>query len=586
MHVFLLKASDLKASAQLEGNRLADETLNALLAIRCICKLCVQLLREEELVRQLEARPRPAAGAPPAAAEPGSQLETLLNALIEVLVDVPLLDATYYIHLEALNTLLILLGCQMYSTKQAHSLVVYRTLMSGRSAIHACILMKTLLKHVVTRQPAPDSRYTGGGSLVLGIASGLWSALTLGYGAQPATEEKTAGRLPPLTQQSLHLLLVLGNHCTSQSQLHNPFRQALFHMSNLQDPAETQLVAAPEAFSMELNGLYAALCSPPCTDQTTLLLYLLLHKNTAFRHYVLSRTDIDALVLPTLRVLYNAPESSSHHIYMSLIVLLILSEDELFNRSVHATMLRQVSWYTERPLAEISLGGLLILVVIRTIQYNMTKMRDKYLHTNCLAALANMSCEFRQLHPYVCQRLVSLFELLARRHGRQLERLRAAADAAAEPDDEAVQDLAVLEEVLRMVLEIINSCLTSQLPHNPNLVYTLLYKRSVFHLYRTHPNFQDITQNIDTILLYFNSKLDNLHKDIGVRDVLAVIEDGAKKFPLERLKKFPELKFKYVEENEPEDFFIPYVWSLLFNGSDLRWSPANVCLFSPEGTES
>ena len=38
-------------------------------------------------------------------------------------------------------------------------------------------------------------------------------------------------------------------------------------------------------------------------------------------------------------------------------------------------MLRQVSWYTERPLTEISLGGLLILVVIRTIQYNMTKMR-------------------------------------------------------------------------------------------------------------------------------------------------------------------------------------------------------------------
>ena len=55
--------------------------------------------------------------------------------------------------------------------------------------------------------------------------------------------------------------------------------------------------------------------------------------------------------------------------------------------------------------------------------------QDKYLHTNCLAALANMSSEFRQLHPYVCQRLVSLFELLARRHGRQLEVLRAAAAA-------------------------------------------------------------------------------------------------------------------------------------------------------------
>ncbi len=31
------------------------------------------------------------------------------------------------------------------------------------------------------------------------------------------------------------------------------------------------------------------------------------------------------------------------------------------------------------------------LPLCRTIQYNMLKMRDRYLHTNCLAALANTS---------------------------------------------------------------------------------------------------------------------------------------------------------------------------------------------------
>ena len=81
-------------------------------------------------------------------------------------------------------------------------------------------------------------------------------------------------------------------------------------------------------------------------------------------------------------------------------------------------MLKNIHWYTERSISEISLGGLLILVVIRTIQYNMMKMRDKYLHTNCLAALANMSGQFRSLHPYVAQRLVSLFETLAKKHSR------------------------------------------------------------------------------------------------------------------------------------------------------------------------
>ena len=32
---------------------------------------------------------------------------------------------------------------------------------------------------------------------------------------------------------------------------------------------------------------------------------------------------------------------------------------------------QQVVWYTERTVTQLSLGGLLILVVIRTIQYNM-----------------------------------------------------------------------------------------------------------------------------------------------------------------------------------------------------------------------
>lgn len=84
---------------------------------------------------------------------------------------------------------------------------------------------------------------------------------------------------------------------------------------------------------------------------------------------------------------------------MSLIILLILSEDETFNKRIHeivsivilyvivminiminnyiilSKMLKGVTWYTERSISEISLGGLLILVVIRTIQYNMFKMR-------------------------------------------------------------------------------------------------------------------------------------------------------------------------------------------------------------------
>ena len=134
-------------------------------------------------------------------------------------------------------------------------------------------------------------------------------------------------------------------------------------------------------------------------------------------------------------------------------------------------------------------------LLLRTIQYNMLKMRDKYLHTNCLAALANMSAQFKGLHPYVAQRIVSLFETLARKHSRLVDGLQGVEAEEGGEDGfdevtEAVQDAAVLEEVLRMVLEIINSCLVHQTQHNPNLIYTILYKKDLFELAAKNPAFQ------------------------------------------------------------------------------------------------
>ena len=43
-------------------------------------------------------------------------------------------------------------------------------------------------------------------------------------------------------------------------------------------------------------------------------------------------------VMPILRILYAAQERNSHHIYMALIVLLILSEDDGFNKAIHETV--------------------------------------------------------------------------------------------------------------------------------------------------------------------------------------------------------------------------------------------------------
>lgn len=115
-------------------------------------------------------------------------------------------------------------------------------------------------------------------------------------------------------------------------------------------------------FKLNYSRLYEVICTKIDQDETTLLLYILVHSNSAFKSYIMARSDIEFLVrfiilnnlttcdillvllinnscfkqvLPMLKTLYNAPTSASHHIYMSLIIMLILSEDELFNQQVH-----------------------------------------------------------------------------------------------------------------------------------------------------------------------------------------------------------------------------------------------------------
>lgn len=48
---------------------------------------------------------------------------------------------------------------------------------------------------------------------------------------------------------------------------------------------------------------------------------------------------------------------------------------------------------------------------------------------------------------------------------------------------------------------------------------------------------------------------------------------------LQFFQKFPDLRFKYVEEDRPEEFFIPYVWSLVYNSSNLYFNSERIKLF-------
>ncbi|CAN8219967.1 dymeclin isoform X5 [Geospiza fortis] len=587
--VFLSRTKELKISAECQNHLFIWQAHNALFIICCLLKVFISRMSEEEL--QLHFTYEEKAGPSSYGAECEDLIEELLCCLIQLIVEIPLLDITYSISLEAVTTLIVFLSCQLFHKEILRESIIHRYLMHGRCLPYTSRLVKTLLYNFIRQERSPPpgthvfQQQTDGGGLLYGIASGvatgLWTVFTLGGVGSKASAQLE--QCSPLASQSLLLLLVLAN-LTDTPDTPNPYRQAIMSFKNTQDNTAFSS-SNPHAFQINFNSLYTALCDQQKSDQATLLLYMLLHQNSNVRTYVLARTDIENLVLPILEILYHVEERNSHHVYMALIILLILTEDDGFNRSIHEVILKNITWYAERVLTEISLGSLLILVVIRTIQYNMTRTRDKYLHTNCLAALANMSAQFRSLHQYAAQRIISLFSLLSKKHNKVLEQatqsLRGSLGSNDSPLPDYAQDLNVIEEVIRMMLEIINSCLTNSLHHNPNLVYALLYKRDLFEQFRTHPSFQDIMQNIDLVISFFSSRLEQAGAELSVERVLEIIKQGAVALPKDRLRKFPELKFKYVEEEQPEEFFIPYVWSLVYNSAvALYWNPRDIQLFT------
>ncbi|XP_057900185.1 dymeclin isoform X2 [Melospiza georgiana] len=587
--VFLSRTKELKISAECQNHLFIWQAHNALFIICCLLKVFISRMSEEEL--QLHFTYEEKAGPSSYGTECEDLIEELLCCLIQLIVEIPLLDITYSISLEAVTTLIVFLSCQLFHKEILRESIIHKYLMHGRCLPYTSRLVKTLLYNFIRQERSPPpgthvfQQQTDGGGLLYGIASGvatgLWTVFTLGGVGSKASAQ--VEQCSPLASQSLLLLLVLAN-LTDTPDTPNPYRQAIMSFKNTQDNTAFSS-SNPHAFQINFNSLYTALCDQQKSDQATLLLYMLLHQNSNVRTYVLARTDIENLVLPILEILYHVEERNSHHVYMALIILLILTEDDGFNRSIHEVILKNITWYAERVLTEISLGSLLILVVIRTIQYNMTRTRDKYLHTNCLAALANMSAQFRSLHQYAAQRIISLFSLLSKKHNKVLEQatqsLRGSLGSNDSPLPDYAQDLNVIEEVIRMMLEIINSCLTNSLHHNPNLVYALLYKRDLFEQFRTHPSFQDIMQNIDLVISFFSSRLEQAGAELSVERVLEIIKQGAVALPKDRLRKFPELKFKYVEEEQPEEFFIPYVWSLVYNSAvALYWNPRDIQLFT------
>lgn len=324
VNVFIDKCNKLREAPEGTGEStlLLIQTYNAALILRFCLRHLLQTLTEDIVIKQFTGD----LDAPDAVV----QVEALLVTCMVSLCELPSSGQWYHLTLEIMSILLILLSVQMYSARPAHKSVIYRLVMSKSCSDHSVLFVKTLMKHFIKQEPSPKLNEAGG-SIVIGLASGLWNVLSLGYGRSEEVPEEAV-----IAKMSTFLLLVLTNHCTAEG---NKFREALFSFQDSQGKEghpDADLTSSSKIFRVDYASLLNTFSYIASDDETTLLLYLLLHKNYSFRNFVMSRaSDLDLIVLPILKVIYHCPERNSHHVYMALIVLLILSEDNLFNETVH-----------------------------------------------------------------------------------------------------------------------------------------------------------------------------------------------------------------------------------------------------------
>ncbi|CAG8707753.1 24924_t:CDS:10 [Cetraspora pellucida] len=326
---------------------------------------------------------------------------------------------------------------------------------------------------------------------------------------------------PPIAERSLLVLLLLASQLKKSGQGNNKFRESIKLLKDAQ-------------------ALYQLICRQLPSEEICLILYLFMVENEDFRVYVLSRLDPEILLLQILRLLYDGVEGKTNYsqMYILLTILLLFSQDEVFNENIQKIQITYQPWFTERLLKSISLGGLAYLVLIRVLQYNLCSHRDVYFHTNCLAIMANLGSSIQDIHPYVAQRLVNLFDIVAKRYQKLYKKVQ-------EGEEDNSDDIVIYGDLVCLVLEIINSVLTRRLNSNPELIYSLLHKKDLF------------TQS-------------NL-KSPSAEEISELIETVARTWPPGRLKEFPDLKFQYEEESESQEFFCPYVWSLIHRHTWIYW---------------
>ena len=394
-------------------------------------------------------------------------------------------------------------------------------------------------------------------------------------------------------------------------------------------PSQSQQEQQQQQLSMNFELLFESFGRTVHNELGALLLYTFYQASPSFAASLSVRSDLDTLLVPLLRTLYFSsstrhysasksghPFRSPSQLYVVLIMLLLFSQDSSFGPDAfHRITMESVRWYRERSLNNISLGSLLVLVLLRCITFNLNRLQDAFLLSNCCAVLMNLSPHMVSLHEYAAMRLAAVAVSSLKKYKSMKARNGTNNNNGGE-DEDLSTPLGMHGEVVRTLLSVVRHCLRPKhIETNINLVFALLYHQAEWNdgtasiLGKTATTTTTTTTKpphnkqkadrglsgdvscIDTVIQAGMTIVDEQTTGSDSRSAPKVQQ--ALRANTERLRtaatgpgkqdKPSDFVFSYEEEADPELFFVPYVWEIIVGAvtsGSIEWHIHSIQVFS------
>lgn len=402
-------------------------------------------------------------------------------------------------------------------------------------------------------------------------------------------------------------------------------------------------LAVGTALSINFESLFGSFGRTLHTEPSQLVLYTLLQSSPALAASASVTADRDALVMPLLRTLYFAstmtnqqktskvgsasmadgnpstasPKYKQHfrsqsQLYVILILLLIFSQDQSFGPDAfRRVIVARCPWYRERQLRDLNLGSVLLLTTLRAITFNLHRLKDPFLLSNCCAVLLNISPHVCGLHSYAAMRLASVTVSCMKRYvvecgkngGKPAE------------DCDILSTLGMYGETCRTLLQLLKHGIRARVVRrNLHLVYALVYLQRDFYDIMAARASPFKAPEMATIMQIISCADKAIQEDGNARtadETMTILEKTVGKLqavtkpaatPLsgpglrERSNSFDSLAsdvstitddgsdftFTYEEEQDPEIFFVPYIHEVIvctISASSIEWNKSSIQAF-------